>query len=132
MFCFHWLFRFLVQNTQNFFFVVNKVLQTVFVTISLFYKYYQPTWEIFSKKNRIKKSHKFEIKIPVSDFYNSIISFVLFISKIKNGDLCELTRLKFPKSPFFHEFLKNGHHQKARSRPKTPKSSIKTQPKNCS
>ena len=113
----------------EFFFVVNKVLQTVFVTISLFYKYYQPAKEM----SFLKKIHiTFEIKIPVSDFYSDITFFVLFISKIKNGDLCELTRLKFPKSPFFHEFLKNGHHQKARSRPKTPKSSIKTQPKNCS
>ena len=30
----------------EFFFVVNKVLQTVFVTISLFYKYYQPAKEM--------------------------------------------------------------------------------------
>ena len=50
----------------EFFFVVNKVLQTVFVTISLFYKYYQPAKEMsFKKKIHIT----FEIKIPVSDFY---------------------------------------------------------------
>ena len=53
----------------EFFFVVNKVLQTVFVTISLFYKYYQPAKEMSFLKRFIwvlKSKYQFLIFIAIS------------------------------------------------------------------